>query len=114
MKLREASHRNVCVKGCSAKSCLVKLDLPFVHRLVQTLMNRRLALTTPISGLPLPPQTIANHHQQLLCEVRESTGNIQSLDPMTRTLTVLPWYVVHNRDGHLIVGRRANSLYVAS
>jgi hypothetical protein len=33
---------------------------------------------------------------------------------MTRTLTVLPWYVVHNRDGHLIVGRRANSLYVAS
>jgi hypothetical protein len=72
------------------------------------------ALTTPMSGLPLPPPTIANHHQQLLCEVRESTGNIQSLDPMTRTLTVLPWYVVRNRDGHLIVGRRANSLYVAS
>jgi hypothetical protein len=46
--------------------------------------------------------TIPNHHQRLLCELREDTYNILSLDPVTRELVKLPWYV---GDGYFIIGR---------
>jgi hypothetical protein len=36
---------------------------------------------------------IPNGHQKLLRELREDTWNIRSLDPATRTLVILPWYV---------------------
>jgi hypothetical protein len=53
--------------------------------------------------MPSLPLTIdiPNIQQRLLRQAREDTYNIQSLDPATRTLTVLPWYVVHRNDDHL-------------
>jgi hypothetical protein len=37
--------------------------------------------------------SIPTHHQQLLCQVRESTNSIKSLNPVKRVLTTLYWYL---------------------
>lgn len=64
---------------------------------------------------PLPALSLAigipTHHQRLLRDARENTRNIQSLDPETRLLTTLPWYVlVYHNDDDPIVPQRPNSL----
>jgi len=76
-----------------------------------------LPLSTPttMSGhaeLPLSVN-IPNKHENFLREVRENTYNILSLDPATRTLSLLKWYVVL-LDGRLIVGWWANSFVSCS
>jgi len=54
---------------------------------------------------------IPNKHQNLLCEVRENTYNILSLDPATRTLNLLKWYVVL-LDGSGMVGQLLRVLFI--
>jgi hypothetical protein len=53
---------------------------------------------------------IPNKHQNLLREVRENTYNILSLDPATRTLNLLKWYVVL-LDGSGMVGQLLRVLF---
>jgi hypothetical protein len=53
---------------------------------------------------------IPNKHQNFLREVRENTYNILSLDPATRTLNLLKWYVVL-LDGSGMVGQLLRVLF---
>lgn len=53
-------------------------------------------LLSSLLPIALPATIETRRYQLFLKEVREATGCIKSLDPKTRTLTILPWLVTSN------------------